>query len=76
VTRLGSRRSTSRARPLEQRPDDPVPDGEVVADEVELRLAARREEHLVRIRDAHDALANLELDRRRGHVSRPVYGAP
>src|SRR5581483_7347813 len=54
-------------RPLVQRTDDPVADGDVVLDEVELRLAARAEEDLLRVRHAHGALADLQLDGFRGH---------
>ena len=54
-------------RPLAQRADDPVADGEVVVDEVALRLPGCREQHLVGVRDLDDALPDLELDERRGH---------
>ena len=52
-------------RPLAERSHDPVPDGQVVADEVELRLAARAEEDLVGVRHLDGALPDLELDERR-----------
>jgi hypothetical protein len=52
------------ARPLEQRVDDAVPDGQVVLDEVHLGLAARREVHAVRVADPHHPVVDLELDRR------------
>ena len=55
-------------RPLVEHPHDALADGEVVLDEVELRLAARAEEDLVRIRHLDGALPDLELDERRfGH---------
>ena len=53
------------ARPLAQRADDAVPDRQVVVDEVELGLAARREVHPVGIADAHGA-------RRRPRAPPPV----
>ena len=46
----------------------PVADGEVVLDEVELRLPARAEEDLVGVRHLDGARPDLELDERRfGH---------
>ena len=52
-------------RPLVERPHDALADGEVVVHEVELRLAARGEEDLVRIRHLDGARPDLELDERR-----------
>jgi len=60
------------ARPLVQRVDDAVADGEEIVHQVELRLASRRKVHLVRVRDLDDASADVELDERRGHE--PQYG--
>ena len=54
------------ARPLAQRPDDPLPHRQVVAGQVELGLAAGREIHPVRVGDAHRPVPDLEL-RRCGH---------
>ena len=55
-------------RALVEHPHDALADREVVLDEVELRLAARAEEDLVRIRHLDGALPDLELDERRfGH---------
>ena len=53
---------------LVERAHDAVADGDEVADEVELRLAARREVDLVRVRDLDDPAADLELDERRRHA--------
>ncbi len=58
-----AREAMQHARPLPQRADDPVADADVVAREVELRLAASREVHPVRAREAHRAIADLELHR-------------
>jgi hypothetical protein len=58
-------------RALVEDAHDPFADGEVVPDEVELRLAARAEEDLVRIRDLDGPRPDLELHERRlrrGHV--------
>src|SRR5581483_3565145 len=55
------------ARPLVQRAHDAVADRDEVVDEVELRLAARREVHLVRVRHLDGAAPELELDERRRH---------
>ena len=54
-------------RPFAQRPHDPLADRQVVADEIELRLAAGRKEHLVRVRHLDDPLPHLELDEGRRH---------
>ncbi len=54
------------ARSVTERPHDAVGDGEVVAGEIELRLAARREVHAVGIGQPHRAIADLEHDRRAG----------
>ena len=54
-------------RPLAERADDPVADREVVVDEVALRVPGVGEQHLVGVRDLDGALADLELDERRGH---------
>ena len=54
-------------RTLVQRPHDAVADGHVVPGEVELRLAPVTEEELVRIRQAYEALPDLELDERSRH---------
>ena len=55
-------------RALVEHPHDALADGEVVLDEVELRLAARAEEDLVRIRHLDGARPDLELDEGRfGH---------
>ena len=51
-------------RTLVQGADDPVADGDEVLHEIELRLAARREVDLVRIRDLDDAAPDLELNER------------
>ena len=59
-------------RPLVEGAHDPVPDREVVVDEVELRLAARREVHLVRVGDLDEALTDLQLDERRRHGNRSI----
>jgi hypothetical protein len=59
--------ATELRRPVAQRPDDPVADGEVVVDEVPLRVPGRGEEHLVGVADADGASADLQLDRRPGH---------
>ena len=56
------RESVQHARPFAQCVDDAGAHAEVVVDQVELRLAARREVDPVRVGDAHDALANLDLD--------------
>jgi hypothetical protein len=50
------------ARALAQRPDDPVGDAQVVAHQVELRLAALREVDALGARDADGPLADLEVD--------------
>jgi hypothetical protein len=52
------------AWPLPQCAHDPVPDGQVVVDQIELRLSPRREVDPIRIRDPHGALADLQLHRR------------
>src|SRR2546423_15619428 len=54
-------------RPLVERADDAVSDGQVMAHEVELRLAPLPEEDLVRVRDLDGPAAHLELDEGRGH---------
>ena len=54
-------------RSLVERTDDPVADGEVVVDEVALRVPRVGEQHLVRVRHADDPCADLELDEGRGH---------
>jgi hypothetical protein len=54
-------------RSLAQRADDALADGDVVVDEVPLRVPGVREEDLVGVRDLDDAPADLELDERRGH---------
>ena len=54
------------ARSVAERPHDAVGDGEVVAGEIELGLAARREVHAVGIGQPHRAIADLEHDRRAG----------
>ena len=62
-------------RPLAQGADDPLADGEVVVDEVALRVPGVGEEHLVGVRDLDEARADLELDEGRGHV-RDTTGRP
>jgi hypothetical protein len=54
-------------RAVAQCADDAVPDGDVVVGEVTLRVPRLGKEHLVRVRDLDDPLADLELDERRGH---------
>jgi hypothetical protein len=54
-------------RTLVERAHDPVADGEVVVDQVTLRLLAGRKEHLVRVRDLHDPRPDLDLNERRRH---------
>ena len=54
-------------RTLAERAHDAVADGEVVVDEVALRVARVREQHLVRVRDLDDPRADLELDERGCH---------
>ena len=54
------------ARSVTQRADDAVGDGEVVAGQVELRLAARREVHALGVGQPHRAIADVELDGRAG----------
>jgi hypothetical protein len=54
-------------RPLVEGPDDAVADRHVVLGEVELRLAAGREEDLVGVRDLDGPRADLELDEGRRH---------
>src|SRR4030095_7530715 len=46
----------------------PRGDGEVVADQVELRVPGCREEHLVRVRDGHLAAGGLEDLLTSGHI--------
>ena len=67
------REAAQLGRPLAQRPHDPVPDRDVVVDEVALRVPGARKEHLVRVRHLDDALPDLELDERRRH--RPTVSA-
>src|SRR5262249_39487691 len=57
-------------RPLVQRTHDPLLDGKVVADEVELGVPAAGEVDLVRIGYADDARPDLELDRLGGHAAK------
>ena len=52
-------------RALVEHADDPLSDREVILDEVELRLAARAKEDLVRVGHLDDARPDLELDERR-----------
>jgi hypothetical protein len=62
-------------RSVVEGPHDPVGDGDVVLDEVELRLPALGEEDLVWIGDANGTLSHLELDERRpahGRQNRPT----
>ena len=54
-------------RPLAQRTHDPLADGEVVVDEVALRVPRLGEQHLVGVRDLDEPLPDLDLDERRGH---------
>ena len=68
------REAAQLGRPLVERADDPLADGEVVVDEVALRLLPRRKEHLVRIRHLHDPAADLELHERGRHCRRPYRG--
>ena len=65
------RKAAELRRPLAQRPHDPLADREVVADEIELRLAAGRKEHLVGVRHLDDPLPHLELDEGRRHCGKP-----
>ncbi len=58
------------ARPLAQSPHDPVPDRQVVLDQIELGLSSRREVDPVRIRDPHRPLPDLQLNRRGLRLSR------
>ena len=53
---------------IDRKLHDPVADREVVPDEIQLRLGARGEEDLVRVRDLHDPLSDLDLDERRRHL--------
>jgi hypothetical protein len=55
-------------RPLVQRAHDPLPHGDVVVDEVALRVPRLGKQHLVGIRQLHEPLPDLELDERRGHA--------
>ena len=50
------------ARSVAQRTNDAVGDGQVVAGQVELGLAARREVHALGIGQAHRAVVDVELD--------------
>ena len=61
------REAAELGRSLAERADDAVADGEVVVDEVALRVPRVREQHLVRVRDLDDPRADLELDERRCH---------
>ena len=54
--------------PLVERAHDPLADGDVVLDVVELRLAALGEVDLVGVRHLDGAAADLQLDERRGHA--------
>ncbi len=54
-------------RPLAQGTHDALADGEVVADEIPLRVARRREQHLVGVRHLDETFPDLDLDERRGH---------
>jgi hypothetical protein len=60
-------------RPLVERAHDPLPDRQVVVDEIPLCLAARRKQHLVRVRHLDDPLPHFELDERRGHGRKPTH---
>ena len=63
-------------RPLAQRAHDALADREVVADEVALRVARGRKQHLVGVRDLDDTLPDLDLDERRGHRANRIRRAP
>ena len=63
----GEMRRAWTAMALAQRPDDPVPDRDVVVDEVALRVPGVRKEDLVWVRDLHGARPDLELHERRRH---------
>ena len=64
------REPVQHAGPLTQRVDDAVTDGQVVADQVELGRARRREVDPVRVGDPHVAVADLHLDGRRPRCAR------
>src|SRR5205807_5689653 len=57
------REAVQHARPLPQRADDPVADGDVVAGERELGIAAGREVDPVRARDPHGPAIDCQFDR-------------
>ncbi len=61
------REASQLGRALAERADDPVADGEVVVDEVALRVPCVREQHLVGVRDLDRPAADLELDEGGGH---------
>ncbi len=65
------REAVQHARPLAQRADDPVADGDVVVREVELRLAALGEVHAVRAGDA-----DRRARRRRARSGESSLGRP
>ena len=76
VARQALGEAVQHARTLEERVDDPVADGEVVVDEVELGRAARRrvggrEVDAVGVGDLDDAVVDLDLGERRRHVTEP-----
>ena len=56
------RKAAQLRRPLVERAHDPLPDREVVLDQVSLRLLPRRKEHLVGVRHLDGAAADVELD--------------
>ena len=58
------REAVQHARSVTERPHDAVRDGEVVAGQVELGLAPRREVHALGAAQPHDAVADLDFDRR------------
>ena len=76
VARQALGEAVQHARTLEERVHDPVADGEVVLDEVELGRAARRrvggrEVDAVGVGDLDDAVVDLDLGERRRHVKEP-----